>query len=615
LKIQSLSVTSLKVIFPNYLQESSMKAKKFEVYKNAVASNFSFLKAAADSRSAWLRAIQVGDDGFLLPVCEMHLTDEDLLRKLTEWRNANVKVYPTQFNATVESTRAWMKDRLLGVEDRMLFLVVSKVGDVLGHIGFNACINPEHLFEIDNVVRGESSGHKGMFSAAMKALIEWARKTVPVDGFFLRVMDDNPHAIAFYKRNDFQESGRIPLVKEEKSGFTSWQEAAASENSEKYFVRMQWVDSRKVGESLILTAGPSISAKEAVYAYDAAQNGWNSNWSKYLTTFEKKFAEYVGVKYAMATSSCTGALQIALMALDIGPGDEVIVPDQTWVATANAVRYAGAIPVFADVELDTWNLDAKSVESLITAKTKAIIPVHMYGHPARMTGLLEVAERYGLPIVEDAAPAIGSEWMGKRCGSFGKFGAFSFQGAKLMVTGEGGMLVTDDDKLYEKALKIWDQGRNPKKSFWIDADGVKFKMANVQAAVGLGQLERVDELIEMKRRLFSWYEEMLDGCPTITLNKEVKDARSIYWMSSIRVDEAAPVSRDDLIKTLRQRNVDTRPVFPAISQYPIWPRQQAPQPTAMRIGAQAINLPSGVCLAKDEVAYVAKQVRALLEGK
>lgn len=361
-------------------------------------------------------------------------------------------------------------------------------------------------------------------------------------------------------------------------------------------------------KSLILTAGPSISTIESFYAYDAASNGWNSNWSKYLTKFENEFAKYVGAKYALATSSCTGALQISLMALEIGPGDEVIVPDETWVATANAVRYVGATPVFADIEIDTWNIDVNSIESLITSKTKAIIAVHMYGHPSRMSGILEIASKYGLRVIEDAAPAIGAEWQGKRCGSFGDFAAFSFQGAKLLVTGEGGMLVTSDDKLYEKAKKIWDQGRNPSKVFWIDADGVKYKMSNVQAAIGLGQLERADELIAMKRRIFSWYEEGLNMVPHIKLNKEIEGARSIYWMSSLILDEFAPLSRDDLMKELKTRNVDTRPVFPAISQYPIWPRKQDPQPIAMKVGQSAMNLPSGVCLTKDEVMFVCREI-------
>jgi len=592
-----------------------MNSKALDVYKKAVKKNFSFLKGAANIQDVFLRAIPVEKSGFLIPLSNAHETDGDLLQKLTDWRNKNVQAYPTQFVATFESTKAWLKDRLLAIEDRILFLVVDNQGKVVGHIGFNGCINDGLLFEIDNVVRGDPTAAKGLFSQAMFALMEWARKTSNVGGFFLRVMDDNSHAIDFYKRIGFIEDRRIPLVKDEKDGFVSYREANKGESSAKTFVRMIWQPAKTVGKSMILTAGPSISAKEAVYSFDAALNGWNSSWSKYLTAFEEQFAEYVGVKYAMATSSCTGALQIALMALDIGPGDEVIVPDQTWVATANAVRYVGAIPVFADIELDTWNIDARSIEKLVTSKTKAVIPVHMYGHPARMTEILEVAIKYNLKIVEDAAPAIGAEWLGKRCGSFGQFGAFSFQGAKLMVTGEGGMLVTDDDVLYQKALKIWDQGRNPARTFWIDGNGVKYKMSNIQAALGLGQLERVDELIEMKRRLFSWYQDGLEGVPNITLNKEVEGARSIYWMSSFFLDEAATVSRDELMKQLKERNIDSRPVFPAISQYPIWPRQQQPQPTALRVGSQAINLPSGVCLTKDEVMYVTKQIQEILSPK
>jgi len=584
-----------------------------DIYRKSVQANFSFLKAAENVQQALLRAIAIGDRGFLVPVSKVHLADESLLQRLTAWRNTNVHVYPTQFNATLESTRSWLKDRLLAVDDRMLFLVTDAKGKVFGHLGFNGCHNDEAFFEIDNVVRGELEGEQGLFSAAIQALVEWARTTVAVEGFFLRVMDDNPRAIDFYKRNGFTETKRIALKRSVRGEMTSYSEVAAGEVADKHFVRMDWKPATDaIGSSLILTAGPSISARETNYAFDAAGKGWNREWSKYLTRFEKQFAEYVGVKYALATSSCTGALQIALMALDIGPGDEVIVPDQTWVATANAVRYTGATPVFADIELDTWNLDAKSVESLITSKTKAIMPVHMYGHPARMSAIKAVAEKHGLPIVEDAAPAIGAEWQGKRCGTFGKFAGFSFQGAKLMVTGEGGMLVTDDDELYQKALKIWDQGRNPSRTFWIDADGVKFKMSNIQAALGLGQLERVDELIEMKRRLFSWYQEGLEGVPHIKLNQEVEGARSIYWMSSLFLDEAAPLSRDELMKRLKERNVDSRPVFPAISQYPIWTTKQEPQRNAMRVGLQAINLPSGVCLKRDEVMYVASQIRDLL---
>jgi perosamine synthetase len=591
-----------------------MDNKALDVYNKAVAANFSFLKSANNVQEAYLRAIPIDESGLLVPVCKFHQRDSELLRKLTEWRNENVDAYPTQFVATIESTTAWMEDRLLAVKDRVLFLIADSQGKAVGHIGFNnCCLNPFE-FEIDNVVRGDRTAIKGIVSKAMIALMEWARKTLNVGQFSLRVMDDNLHAIEFYKRNEFVEDRRIPLVREDKNGTVSYRDATEYEEPVKRFVRMVWQPRRaSIGTSLILTAGPSISAREAVYSFDAAVNGWNSSWSKYLTAFEKQFAEYVGVKYALATSSCTGALQIALMALDIGPGDEVIVPDLTWVATANAVRYVGALPMFADIELDSWNIDVDSAESLVTTRTKAIVAVHLYGYPARMNKVLAFAEKHGLKVVEDAAPAVGAEWQGKRCGSFGDFAAFSFQGAKLMVTGEGGMLVTDDDSLYQRALKIWDQGRDPSRAFWIDGNGVKFKMSNLQGAFGLAQLERVDEMIEMKRRLFSWYQEGLEGVPHLTFSDEVEGARGIHWMTSILLDADAPIRRDDLILQLKRRNVDTRRVFPAISQYPIWPTKSVPRPNALYVGENGINLPSGVCLSKEEIIYVCRQIREVLK--
>jgi len=584
-----------------------------EIYVEAVKNNFQFLKESPSVRDAYLRSIEIPDFGYLLPLCKGLMGDDKVIQDLTEWRNTNVNAYPTQFIATKKSTENWFAKGLIENDGRILFLIVTNSGKTIGHIGFNGCINLKHNFEIDNVVRGISDSPKGIMGAAMNSLINWAQNMLPVESINLRVMSDNDHAINFYLKNGFIKKSLIPLSRSVDGDMISYNEILDGSKSPHNFLEMIYSPENISGKEMILTAGPSISAKESSYAFDAAEKGWNSQWSKYLTKFEKTFANYVGAKYALATSSCTGALQIALMSLDIGPGDEVIVPDETWVASANAIRYVGAIPIFADVELDSWNIDSQSIEKLISPKTKAIIVVHMYGAPARMTPILDVAKKYKLKVVEDAAPAIGAEWNGKSCGTFGDFGAYSFQGAKLLVTGEGGMLVTNDDELYIKAKKIWDQGRNPNKTFWIDEDGVKFKMSNVQAAIGLAQIERADELIEMKRRIFSWYEERLSGLQGIHLNKEVEGAKSIYWMSSIRLDEGMKLSRDDLIIELKKRNVDTRPVFPAISKYPIWPLKQDPKPIADKIGNTAMNLPSGVCLKKEDVMYVCDQILELLE--
>jgi perosamine synthetase len=229
-----------------------------------------------------------------------------------------------------------------------------------------------------------------------------------------------------------------------------------------------------------------------------------------------------------------------------------------------------------------------------------------------MDRIVAIARRHNLFIVEDAAPAIGAECRGRKAGTFGDFAAFSFQGAKLVVSGEGGMLVTSDENLFERAQSLWDQGRDPHRTFWINKTGLKYKMSNVQAAIGLGQMERVDELIEAKRLIGSWYAEGLAGVPNIRLFEEAEWARGIAWMSSLILEESAPLSREEFRSALKGRNIDTRPVFPAISQYPIWKRPQEPCPVARRIGDRGVNLPSGVCLKREQVEYVSRCIREVL---
>ena len=515
----------------------------------AVRRQFAFLKQPVGLEALFARNISLAaSGGALVPIAELHRDDAAL--------------------AALLPVSEW-----LGDPGRVAFLALNRQQGAVGALGL---VSHDDLSITLSVLFGDASD--GVVTEAAAVLAKWTEDTLYVG----KVIGGGVGSPAFWQKAGF--SGGV----------------------------FQSPQARTAGQSLILTAGPSISAREAAYAFDAAKYGWNKEWSKYLTRFEQDFAAFVGGKHAMACSSGTGALTIALTALEIGPGDEVIVPDLTWVATANAVRYVGATPIFADIELDTWNIDVKSAEALITPRTKAIMPVHMYGHPARIDGVMALARKRGLYVIEDAAPAIGAEWQGQRCGSFGDFAAFSFQGAKLLVTGEGGMLVCSNPQLYEKALKVWDQGRNPNKTFWIDGHGLKYKMANVQAAVGLGQLERCAELVAMKRRVFGWYAEGLHGVPDIHLNHEVAGAHSIYWMSSLRLDEGARLSRDELSVALKKRNVDTRPVFPAISQYPIWGREVTPQPVALRVGRQAMNLPSGVCLRREQVDYVCRQIREIL---
>ena len=320
---------------------------------------------------------------------------------------------------------------------------------------------------------------------------------------------------------------------------------------------------------MILTAGPSITKLEIDYVNDAVSNGWNSNWNSYIVRLEEAFKEKFNVKHALLTSSCTGGMHMGIRALDIGPGDEVIVPELTWVATATVVNYVGATPVFVDVDKDTWTIDVKSAEKALTSKTKAIMPVHLYGHPANMDEVMKFARKHNLLVLEDAAPAIGARCNDRLVATFGDVAVYSFQGAKMMVTGEGGIVLTNNDEVFSKIKQYSEHGRStdPNNTFWIETIGYKYKMSNIQAALGLAQFERLDELVGRKREIFSWYEDRLSEYK-IKLNKEADWAQSIYWMTSIVLDDVTSISRNELMQALKSDNIDSSPVFPTISKYP-----------------------------------------------
>lgn len=588
--------------------------RRREVYDRAIRKEFGFLKATATVAQLHARSVVLPDDrGLLVPVCELHSGDARLVATLSRWREENSFAFPTQFPVSDEGTARWLRSSILDVPDRVLFLVCDRHGHPVGHLGFAGALAGCREMEIDNVVRGEKDVDPGLMSAAMDALVAWGDEMFGPREVHLRVFEDNERAVGFYERLGFVRVGDIALRREEREGgVLAFVPAAHEEPADRRFLRMVHAPDRSAERGTILTAGPSMSARETSYAVDAVRNGWNNRHSDYLEAFSGSFAEYVGVRYALPTSSCTGALHLALLALGIGPGDEVIVPDLTWVATANAVAYTGATPVFADVEEGSWCLDPAAFEAAITPFTKAVMPVHLYGHPARMDAITRIARKHGLKIVEDAAPSIGAETAGARTGSFGDAAGFSFQGAKLLVAGEGGMLVTDDKAVYERARYLWGMGHEG--DFWIGETGWKYKLSNVQAAIGLGQLERVDELIEAKRRIFDWYGEELDGVDGVALAREESWARSIYWMTSIRVDSERGITRDGMRAALTEAGVDTRPVFPAISRYPMWASRQAVGPVADRIGSQGINLPSGVKLRRHEVARVGEAIRRALAG-
>jgi perosamine synthetase len=439
---------------------------------------------------------------------------------------------------------------------------------------------------------------------------KFAYEELGMETLELKVLESNVHAIDFYLNNGYEAIDRIGLTNSSIGAETHL--IQSEENISDYFSVMQKnIRDTKASQAEILTAGPSISNRELTYVSDATMSGWNHHHSDYLSKFQEQFADYVGAKYAIATSSCTGALHLSLLALGIGPGDEVIVPEVTWVATASAVRYTGATPVFADVDALTWCIDSKSVEQKITKNTKAIMPVHLYGFAADMGAIVKLAKEHNLFIVEDAAPAIGTMIDGVPAGSIGDFGAYSFQGAKMLVTGEGGMLVTSDPDLYERAKKIQDHGRKPG-TFWIEELGYKYKMNNITAALGLAQLERSERQIDQKRRIAGWYREFLGSHESLSMQHESTNTRSIHWFNSVTLGENLDISRDEVMEKLRADGIDTRPVFPPISQYPFWDRTHIPGPVATQIGANSINLPSGVKLSKASIERVCESLVNLI---
>lgn len=357
---------------------------------------------------------------------------------------------------------------------------------------------------------------------------------------------------------------------------------------------------------------PSITEKEVEYATDAARNGWGERCYEYITLFEKKFREFTGSHYAIATSSCTGALHMGLAALGVGCDDEVILADTNWIASAAPITYLGAKPVFVDVLPDTWCIDPAQIEAAITPKTKAIIAVHLYGNLCEMDRLLEIGAKYGIPVIEDSAEAIGSYWNGHHAGTMGTFGAFSFHGTKTMTTGEGGMFITQDHALYEKVLTLSNHGRavGQTKQFWPDMVGFKYKMSNIQAAIGCAQMERIDELVRRKREIFTYYQKQLCGIAGVSMNPEKSGTINGYWMPTAVFSPETGVTRERLLDLFKAENIDGRVFFHPLSSLPMF-AQKLSNRISYDLPTHAINLPSYHDLTNDDQYRVIAAVKSL----
>jgi perosamine synthetase len=375
--------------------------------------------------------------------------------------------------------------------------------------------------------------------------------------------------------------------------------------------------------SRIPVAGPWVTEREIRYVTEAAASDWYGGAGQALRKFEQAFAESVGVKHAIGLPHCTAGLHLGLLALGVGPGDDVIVPDITWVATAAPIFYVGAKPVFADIDPVSWCVTPETIERVLTPRTKAIIVVDLYGAMPDMAGIREVAKRHGIPVLEDAAQSIGAQIDGAKAGSFGDVATFSFHGSKTLTTGEGGMLVTDLTKHYDRCLFLRDHGRpaGSFRSFMSTEVGYKYKMSGLQAAFGLGQLERLDELVTKKRQIFGWYQERLEGVPGLQLNFEAPGTRNTYWMVTIITDRAYGFTHQSMMSYFDALEIETRPFVHPLSALPAF--ASAPDAVAARernvhsydLSPRGLNLPSALMLEEGQVDRVCTAVRQLLARK
>jgi perosamine synthetase len=368
-------------------------------------------------------------------------------------------------------------------------------------------------------------------------------------------------------------------------------------------------------------AGPSITQREIDYVTEAVKTAWYDDANVFHQRFERAFAAHCGRRHAIALPSCTSGLHLSLLALGIGPGDEVIVPDATWIASVAPVRYVGATAVFGDIDAQTWCLSPKSLDGLISPRTKAAIVVDLYGSMPDWDELAAIAAKRGIVLIEDAAEAVGSRWRGRPAGAFGTMSAFSFHGSKTLTTGEGGMLLLDDDALMGRILQLRDHGRAPGDTMFFNEEvGWKYKMSSMQAALGLAQLERLSELVGAKRQIFSWYSEELADWNLGYLNPDVPGLYNSYWMSTVVLEPSLGINKNALISTLRTHGIDVRPFFHPLSAIPAFhddpesAKARARNVTAYKIAPSGINLPSALCLDRKAVKRVCEVLRAVVAG-
>lgn len=366
---------------------------------------------------------------------------------------------------------------------------------------------------------------------------------------------------------------------------------------------------------MIPVCEPALDGRERQYVSDCLETTWISSAGKYINMFEEKFAEYCGARHGVACSSGTTAIHLAMEALGIGHGDEVIIPDFTLIVSANMVILSGARPVLVDVDRRTWCIDPKLIEEKITPRTKAIMAVHMYGHPCDMDAIMGIAGKRNLFVIEDCAEAHGAEVNGKKVGAIGDVSCFSFYGNKILTTGEGGMVVCNDDDIAKRLRLLCNQGfQEPR--FVHNVMGFNYRLTNVQAAIGLAQTEMVEQKVEKKRWIGARYNEFLSGWPHLTLPVEEPWAKNVYWMYGVVINDSFGLSKEQLMSRLREKGVDTRAFFCPMSLQPVFkgsdqrfPDISGNYPVSVDLWNRGLYLPSGLPLTEEQIQTVVEKVK------
>jgi perosamine synthetase len=352
---------------------------------------------------------------------------------------------------------------------------------------------------------------------------------------------------------------------------------------------------------------PSLNGNEKKYVNECLDSTWISSKGKFVNQFESAFAEYIGVKHAATVSNGTVAIHLALLALGISEGDEVIVPTLTYIASVNAIAYTGATPIFVDSLEETWQINSEDVIKKITPKTKAVMAVHLYGHPCDMDSLVEICKKHNIFLIEDCAEAIGTMYNGKHVGTFGDISTFSFFGNKTITTGEGGMVVTNDETLHDRSVHFKGQGLAKHRQYWHDVIGYNYRMTNICAAIGLAQLENIEQVLNEKKRVADTYRSLLINTPVVFHDQVGENVYHSFWMCSILTNDAK--ERDALRAYLENQDIETRPLFYPVHTMPMYSAQYERHPIAENIGWRGLNLPSYPGLKQEEIEFICNAIK------